>query len=444
MKLLCAAVPRSLGKHSLGDIVSLRHLSSGVQRASNSESEYDVAVVGGGIVGCATARELKMRHPKLRMCLIEKEKHFAGHQSGHNSGVIHAGIYYTPGSLKAKLCVEGMRLAYKYCDEHNIPYKKVGKLIVARDDVEVERLHVLHDKGLKNEVPDLELISSSKITQLEPYVRGKEALLSPHTGIVDWGLVTKSFAESFEKLGGDTRLNFEVSGFEMTEKNLVRIRSKDGAVRCRFALTCGGLHADRLAEMSGCGREPRIVPFRGEYLLLKPEKRNLIQRNVYPVPDPRFPFLGVHFTPRMDGAVWLGPNAVLALSREGYSWSDFDAKDLWDAVKFSGFQKLAVKYIGFGTKEIMRSWVMRLQVRELQKFVPALSLSDVTRGPAGVRAQAMDGSGNLVDDFVFDTGKEGDIGKRVLHCRNAPSPGATSSLAIAKMIADKVESAFSL
>ena len=268
--------------------------ASGTGRSS--EPEYDVAVVGGGIVGCATARELLTRHPSLKMCLIEKESKFAAHQSGNNSGVIHAGIYYTPGSLKAKLCVEGestvsgqsvnffffessicltdtdfppsrigMRLAYAYCDKHNVPYKKVGKLIVARDDVEVERLHVLQEKGIKNEVPDLELISSSKITELEPYVRGKEALLSPHTGIVDWGLVTRSFAESFKQKGGDHHLNFKVTGFEMVGDK-VRIKSNDRGVKCRYALTCGGLQADRLSEMSGCGRDPRIIPFRGVHI----------------------------------------------------------------------------------------------------------------------------------------------------------------------------------
>jgi 2-hydroxyglutarate dehydrogenase len=285
-----------------------------------------------------------------------------------------------------------MRLAYEYCDKHNVPYKKVGKLIVARDDVEVERLHVLREKGMKNEVPDLELISSSKITELEPYVRGKEALLSPHTGIVDWGLVTRSFAESFKQKGGDHHLNFEVTGFEMSGDK-VRIQSKDRGVLCRYALTCGGLQADRLSEMSGCGREPRIIPFRGEYLLLKPEKQYLVKRNIYPVPDPRFPFLGVHFTPRMDGSVWLGPNAVLAFKREGYKWTDIDFGDLWDAIKFRGFQKLAVKYVGFGAGEMMRSAYLSLQVKELQRFVPDLKVSDVTRGPAGVRAQAMDSGG---------------------------------------------------
>lgn len=283
---------------------------------------YDVVIVGGGIVGVATARQMALRHKSLRMAIVEKENRLAAHQTGHNSGVIHAGIYYKPGSLKAKLCVEGLKLAYQYMDENEIPYKKVGKLIVATDEVEVGRLKELHDRGIKNQVQDLKLLKSEEeIKQYEPYCKGLQALWSPHTGIVDWAVVTKHYGSDFQKSGGQIHLNYEVNGFQDSgdKEYPVLVKSKSGKkVLAKYVLTCGGLYSDKLAEMSGCPRDPRIVPFRGEYLLLSPEKAKNVKANIYPVPDPRFPFLGVHFTPRMNGDVWLGPNAVLAFAREGY------------------------------------------------------------------------------------------------------------------------------
>ncbi|EDW04081.1 L-2-hydroxyglutarate dehydrogenase, mitochondrial [Drosophila grimshawi] len=422
------------------------------QTNNNNKNDYDLVVVGGGIVGAASAREILLRHPTLKIAVLEKEPKLAMHQSGHNSGVIHAGIYYKPGTLKARLCVEGLHLAYKYLDEHQIPYKKVGKLIVATDEKEVKLLGDLHERGMKNNVPDLRLIEGDQIKEVEPFCRGVKALHSPHTGIVDWGLVTQHYGEDFKRAGGDIYLDFQVKKFTESASDgsadyPVTIHGgKSGQkVRTRNVLTCGGLQSDTLAELTGCPRDPRIVPFRGEYLLLSKEKQHMVKGNIYPVPDPRFPFLGVHFTPRMDGSIWLGPNAVLALKREGYTWGDINLFELFDALRYPGFLKMASKYIGFGFSEMAKSAFINLQVKALQKYIPDINEYDIQRGPAGVRAQALDLSGNLVDDFVFDRGEgSGALAKQVLHCRNAPSPGATSSLAIAKMIADKIETEFSI
>uniref|UniRef100_A0A3P8SMM1 L-2-hydroxyglutarate dehydrogenase, mitochondrial n=1 Tax=Amphiprion percula TaxID=161767 RepID=A0A3P8SMM1_AMPPE len=379
-------------------------------RCTMKKNSYDVALVGGGIVGLATARELILRHPMLSFVLLEKEKELSVHQSGHNSGVIHSGIYYTPGSLKARLCVRGATLAYEYCEKKGLPYKRCGKLIVAVEQEEIPRLKALYERGLQNNVRDLSIVDAKGIREREPYCRGIMALDSPYTGIVDWRMVALQYGTDFKEAGGTVVTEYEVNDISMatespagsTEgmKYPIALRDKQGnEIRCRYVLTCGGLYSDRLSQISGCSREPRIVPFRGDYLVLKPEKHYLVKGNIYPVPDPRFPFLGVHFTPRMDGSIWLGPNAVLAFKREGYKVYDFNARDLADALSF--------------------------------------------RGPAGVRAQALDRDGNLVDDFVFDGGV-GDVASRVLHVRNAPSPAATSSLAIGEMIADEVESRFTL
>ncbi|KYN43698.1 L-2-hydroxyglutarate dehydrogenase, mitochondrial [Trachymyrmex septentrionalis] len=410
---------------------------------------YDLVIVGGGIVGCATAREMIMRHPNMKMAIVEKENALAMHQTGHNSGVVHAGIYYTPGSMKAKLCVEGLKMSYEYFCKNNIPHKKIGKLIVAQNPAEVKRIDDLFIRGTNNNVPDLQIVEKDCISKYEPKCKGEKALWSPWTGIVDWAVVCKSFAEDFQKMGGEIFLNFEVIGFaEMAgkEKNQlspISVQSKNRCIPTKYVLTCAGLHSDRLAVMTGCDVNPRIVPFRGEYLLLNDDKRHLCTTNVYPVPDPRFPFLGVHFTPRVTGEIWLGPNAVLALAREGYSWFDINIKDCIEMAKFPGLYKLCFRYFVPGCKEVIKSIFYPLAVKDLQKFIPEVTYKDVKKGPAGVRAQAMDKDGKLVDDFVFDEGT-GVIGSRVLHCRNAPSPAATSSMAIAKFIADKLDRDFKL
>merc|ERR1719495_2906818 len=413
------------------------------QTASLSSS-CDVAIVGGGIVGLAAAQELIKRKPGLKITLVEKENELAMHQTGHNSGVVHAGIYYKPGSLMAKLCVEGMAATYKYCDKYNLPYKKVGKLVVATNDLEEERLLALWERANQNGVPDLELVDRQGIKDREPACEGVRAIWSPHTGIVDWGLVARHYGKVFQEAGGEVKLGFGVAGFRQADEN-VSLRSKDGrSVQCGYVLACAGLQADRVAALTGCQSEPKIVPFRGEYLLLTKERAAQIRGNIYPVPDPRLPFLGVHFTPRMDGSVWLGPNAVLALAREGYSWGSVSPKDLKEILTYPGFYRLAYKYLGYGLDQMLGSLLIRRAVRDLRKFVPDLAVSEVTRGPAGVRAQAMSQEGDLVGDFIFHSGEDEKQGSRVLHCRNAPSPAATSSLSIAKVIVDKMEEKFSL
>lgn len=438
--------------------VCARLLSQGSKsatcRAAHHSGSFDVAVIGGGIVGLASAREMILRHPNLSFTLLEKEKELAVHQTGHNSGVIHSGIYYTPGSLKAQLCVRGATLTYQYCQKKGVPYKRCGKLIVAVEKEEIPRLKALYERGQKNNVQDLQLIDAKAIREKEPYCRGIMALDSPYTGIVDWQLVALTYGKDFQEAGGTVMTDFEASDITVAAespagsaeglKYPIAIKSSQGKeVRCRFVLACGGLYSDRLSEMSGCSSEPRIVPFRGDYLVLKPEKNYLVRGNIYPVPNPRFPFLGVHFTPRMDGSVWLGPNAVLAFKREGYKLYDFDTQDFINALSYRGLQRLVMKNIAYGMGEMYRGVFPSAQVKILQKFIPELGPSDVLRGPSGVRALALDAEGNLVDDFVFDGGK-GELGSRILHVRNAPSPAASSSLAIAEMIADELEKRFQL
>lgn len=311
----------------------------------------------------------------------------------------------------------------------------------------------LHRRGLANNVPDLVEVDKDGISKIAPGCRGVKALWSPHTGIVDYKLVTESYAEDFTEAGGEIYLNFELNQFDETDTEVseypIKLKSKsansDGEIHAKYVLTCGGLHSDKLAELTGCAAAPRIIPFRGEYLLLSKEKCPMIETNVYPVPDPKFPFLGVHFTPRMDGSVWVGPNAVLALRREGYSWSEVNFRELFEYVRYPGFLRLATKYWLFGLKEMFRSSRIGFQIDHVQRFYPDITVKDLEPGPAGVRAQAVDADGSLVDDFVFEYGTgDGAMSKRVLHCRNAPSPGATSSLAIAKMISDKVDEEFKI
>ncbi|HEY1977271.1 MAG TPA: L-2-hydroxyglutarate oxidase [Candidatus Baltobacteraceae bacterium] len=398
---------------------------------------YDIAIVGGGIVGLATGRELLARHPHLKLAILEKDDTLASQQTGHNSGVIHSGIYYKPGSLKAKLCVEGRKALWEYCDAKRIPYKNVGKLIVATEERELPLLDDLYQRGLANGIDNLELIDAAAILEREPHCRGIKAINSPVTGIVDYGVVARSYADDVREAGGTIETGHEVTGIDRKSPTSV-VRSAKGDVEAKYVITCGGLHSDRLAKMTGGQGDPKIVPFRGDYLILKPEKRYLVKGNIYPVPDPSFPFLGVHFTPRMNGDIWLGPNAVLAFAREGYSFTTIDMGDLFETLTYSGFIKLAGKYLSTGMGEMYRDVVRGAYVRALQRYIPELTVADTLAGPSGVRAQAMMSDGSLVDDFVFD-GDEG-----VVHVRNAPSPAATSSLAIGRFIADDADKRFGL
>jgi L-2-hydroxyglutarate oxidase LhgO len=399
---------------------------------------YDIAVVGGGIVGLATARELLERHPRLKLANVEKEAFWNKHQTGHNSGVIHSGIYYKPGSLKAKLCVEGRVAAWDYCERNGIPYEDVGKLIVATEESELGRLDDLFARGKANGLAEIAMVDRAGIAQREPHCRGIKAIWSPKTGIVDWGRVANHYAADVNAAGGDLFLEHEVTGFARAA-GVTRLTIANGTViEARAVITCAGLYSDKVARMTGGGVDPKIVPFRGDYLILKEEMRHLVRGNIYPVPDPEFPFLGVHFTPRMDGSIWLGPNAVLAFAREGYEFFTINPAELWDALTYPGFFKLATKYWKMGASEMYRDLVRSAYVEALQRYIPELKPEDCLPGPSGVRAQAMASDGSLVDDFVFE-GAEG-----VVHVRNAPSPAATSSLAIAKYIADDAQTRFGL
>ncbi|HVA29110.1 MAG TPA: L-2-hydroxyglutarate oxidase [Candidatus Baltobacteraceae bacterium] len=398
---------------------------------------YDIAIVGGGIVGLATGRELLERHPHLKLVVLEKEDILAKHQTGHNSGVIHSGIYYKPGSLKAKLCVEGRRSLWAYADRKGIPYKNVGKLIVATEERELPLLDGLYERGVANGIENLEFVDAAGITEREPHARGIKAIFSPVTGIIDYGVVARAYGDDIKAAGGEIYTGAAVKA--ITRKNGACILdTNQGDYEAKNVITCGGLQSDRLAKMTGGGSDPKIVPFRGDYLILKPEKRYLVKGNIYPVPDPSFPFLGVHFTPRMNGDIWLGPNAVLAFAREGYTFTTINPADLFETLTYAGFIKLASKYFSTGMGEMYRDLLRSAYVKALQRYIPELQAEDTLPGPSGVRAQAMMSDGSQVDDFVF----EGDT--NVMHVRNAPSPAATSSLAIGRYISDDADKRFSL
>ncbi len=393
---------------------------------------FDVIVIGAGIVGLATAREILLRRPRLRLAVIEKEARVATHQTGHNSGVIHSGLYYRPGSLKARACVAGAAKLIRYCDERGVPYQLIGKLVVATSPDEVPRLLELYERGQKNGVQGLELLTAEQIREREPNVTGVRAIWSPRTGIVDFARVAEAFAEDVRLAGGEILLERTVLAFQR-RNGRIGIETTGGFYEARFVVVCAGLHSDRLARLSGGRPDPAIVPFRGDYYILRAERRHLVRTNVYPVPDPRFPFLGVHFTPRMDGSVWLGPNAVLAFAREGYRKTDVDLRDLMETLRYPGFRRLALRYWRVGLQELWRDLSKRAFLRDLRRFVPELDEEDLVPGPAGVRAQALSLDGQLIDDFVLER-QPG-----IVHVRNAPSPAATSSLEIARLIVDDIE-----
>lgn len=399
---------------------------------------YDVAVIGGGIVGLATAREFLKRHPGLRLIVLEKEDLLAAHQTGHNSGVLHAGIYYAPGSLKAQACVQGRAEVIEFCNEHGIKYELCGKLIVALNEQELPRLMNLWERAQANGVPGIELVDADRLREIEPYAAGIKAIWSPNTGIISWGEVARAYADDVREWGGEIRTNAPVVRLEpLVTETVVYVGhpgSDEEEIRARYVVTCGGLYSDKLAQMTrdDAAEDLKIVPFRGDYYALRPEKRYLVRGMVYPVPDPEFPFLGVHFTRLINGDVWAGPNAVLAFRREGYKRWDIHLGELAETLTYPGFLRLARKYWKTGLTEMYRDYVKSAYVAQLKRYMPEIEPGDLVPGPSGVRAQALERSGLLVDDFKIQHGS------RVAHVRNAPSPAATSSLVIARMIVDDV------
>lgn len=388
--------------------------------------------MGAGILGLAVARRLTQLTPEAEVTVIDKERECAVHQTGHNSGVMHAGVYYAPGSLKAMLCRRGIDLLKSFCDEHAIPYDECGKVIVARNVSELPRLEEIERRARGNGVPGLRRLADAELAEVEPYVRGVGGLHSPSTAIVDFRAVARALASDLEQTGVALRFGFPVSAIERRGGE-IRLGASDGdTLAFDRVVLCGGLQSDRLARLAGDGPDPVIVPFRGEYHRLLPARNHLVRGLIYPVPDPAFPFLGVHFTRRIDGTVDIGPNAVLALAREGYRRRDVSLGDAREIIRSPGFRRLARRHWRVGLSEIHGSLSRRAFVAEAQTFVPDLRPSDVVPAPAGVRAQAIDHDGTLVDDFrVADAGG-------ITVVRNAPSPAATSSLAIAEHVALQV------
>lgn len=395
-----------------------------------------VAVIGGGIVGAAVARELLVRRPDAEVTVFEKEDRLASHQTGRNSGVVHAGLYYQPGSAKALMCRRGVGLLEEYCAQRGITRIACGKVLVALTEVERLRLADIEDRARANGVPGIRVIDKAELRELEPHVQGIAALHSPSTSIVDYAEVTYALAADAAAAGAKILLGYEATGLRVQGGEvIVSTRSGGGFGEEAFdqVIACGGLQSDRLAEMAGDGPDPVIMPFRGEYYALKPHRRGLVNGLVYPVPDPRYPFLGVHVTPRVDGEVLIGPNAVLALAREGYTWKNVSPADLAGVARTPAFWRFARQHWRTGIREMYGSLSKKRFVAAARAYVPELSDDDVAPGTAGIRAQALDADGGLVDDFRIS------IRDRIVVLRNAPSPAATSALAIAEHVVSTLE-----
>ena len=404
-------------------------------------SQYDLTIVGGGILGLATALKLIRAHPSLRLLLLEKEAEIARHQTGNNSGVIHSGLYYRPGSLKARSCVAGRKELMAFCDENAVPYEICGKVVVATSEEELPRLEELHRRGIANGLKDLQIIGPERLKELEPHATGIKGLHVPETGIIDYKKVAAAYAEKIRDAGGDIRLSQRVVGILDRPEEIV-LQTSGGDYRTKYLINCCGLQSDIVAQMMGGGNnseeEHRIIPFRGEYYKIAPERQFLVRNLIYPVPDPTFPFLGVHFTRMARGGVEAGPNAVFAYAREGYRHTDINLSDLWRTISFKGFWAITGKYWQTGFGELYRSLSKSAFVRALQKLLPEIRESDLVPGGAGVRAQAVSASGALVDDFVIKQSRKS------IHVLNAPSPGATASLAIGQQICEMAEKNFEL
>lgn len=407
-----------------------------VPTAGHATTVYDFAVIGGGIVGLATAMTLLQERPGSSVVVLEKEDDVARHQTGHNSGVIHAGIYYKPGSLKAKLCKEGAQWTRDFCDEHAIPYRNTGKLIVATNDAELERMHALYERALINEL-DVELIDAAELKRREPHITGVGAIFLKSTGIVDYSVVCRTMAEVIEQRGGTIRLSTPVVGLHESLSEVSIDVAPVGAgererIYAKQLVVCGGIQADRLATMAGLDVDFQMVPFRGEYYRLDPKHNRIVDTLIYPVPDPDLPFLGVHLTLMMDGGVTVGPNAVMGFAREGYPKFSVNPKDMVSFVRFPGFWKVAKSQLKTGLVEQWNSLYKPGYLELVRKYCPSLTTADLSPEECGIRAQAVKSDGTMVEDFLFyDT-------PRMLHVCNAPSPAATSAMPIAALIAQKV------
>lgn len=392
---------------------------------------YDIIVVGGGIVGLATSYQLLALNPRLKVLILEKEDTIAKHQTGNNSGVIHSGIYYKPGSLKAKNCREGYERLIKFCNEEGIKYELCGKVIVATDEKELSTLNMLFERGLQNGLTKIKKISADEIKEYEPYVNGIAGIYVPYTGIIDYKQVSQKLLDKFLFWGGEIKFNVDVLDIKR-ESSSVIVVTKNSTFKSKYLVTCAGLYSDRLAKLTKKDLPLRIIPFRGEYYTIKDEKKYLVKNLIYPVPDPNFPFLGVHFTRMIDGKVEAGPNAVLAFKREGYKKTDINLFELAEIFGWRGFRIVMKKYWKVGLEEFYRSYSKKAFTKALQRLVPEIQEKDLIEGSSGVRAQACDDKGNLIDDFYF---VEQD---KILHVCNAPSPAATASLSIGNYIAQKV------
>jgi len=398
------------------------------------ELMFDYVVLGGGIVGVSTALSLITKHPDKRILLIEKERSFAQHQTGHNSGVIHAGVYYEPGSLKAKFCREGLKETINFCSLHQIPYQQCGKLLVATNDIELKRMEELYERCKSNDI-EVEILNKKTLNEIEPNISGIGALLVKSTGIVNYKLITEKMSQQFESLGGRFLLNTKIINLKEDEDKIQIITSNE-IFSSRYLVCCAGLMADRIAKLLKIKINFQIVPFRGEYFKLPEKHNNLVKHLIYPIPDPSLPFLGVHLTKMIDGSITVGPNAVLGFKREGYSQFNFSLKDSFQLLTFKGFHKVLMKNFKSGLYEMKNSIFKKGYLKEVQKYSPLIKLNDLQSYPAGIRAQAVLDDGTLVHDFLFAESR------RSIHVCNAPSPAATSAIPIGKYITDKATQAY--
>tara|TARA_B100001079_G_scaffold147366_2_gene126188 strand:- start:3432 stop:4631 length:1200 start_codon:yes stop_codon:yes gene_type:complete len=395
---------------------------------------YDFVIVGGGIIGASTALSIIKLNPKKKILLLEKEKSFAFHQTGHNSGVIHAGVYYEPGSLKAKFCKRGLEETIKFCKQHNIPYSQCGKILVATSKDELNRMQSLYERCQKNNI-DASLLSKQELYKLEPDINGLGAILVKSTAIVDYQAITNKMANQYESLGGEFLLNTEVKNIDESLDS-INIKTDNENIKARYLINCAGLMSDRIVNMLGIKTDFRIVPFRGEYYKLKSNMNSIIKHLIYPIPDPELPFLGIHLTRMIDGTITVGPNAVLGFKREGYGRYNFNLKDVAEMLSFKGFYKVISTNIISGLKELLNSFHKASYLKQVQKYCPKIKLDDLEPYPAGIRAQAVLNDGTLVHDFLFTNSK------RSIHVCNAPSPAATSAIPIGEYVANKAIAGF--